>query len=460
VTDFLSNPLRDPRIENPNVRVPGLIRCNGVVHYTRSGTKTVVNNGNFLLQAGDFLVVAQACGTGGNRTIVAGLPPKDHVFIMPEDPNDPFAEGAQNFFDLRIDTNRFDLLIHSLDHLLKIISFDCGVSSPIHDIFIVSHALDSGLMFPVDDPRKNFLDYDELCEYIDRKNRPRMTERIIRNNASVNIRGCNIGRELRYLTKIRELFGNRVIVTAPKHFDYFGHWETRLPVPGQPPRVTTHRFEYMEYRFRVFSKVRAKRNSLIRLFLSRHFQDIHGTEISRDQFDKWVPKNIHSANVPVKHKCIVPIPNMKVNPEYRYGNRQVYLSALEDMNPADVPREKDKGLEKKKRLRLLRSRYANSDKMRANHPFPEYERFGYRSFNAFWDGLNWSDPQWNAEQHTLSSIGRRHEYELRIPITGPNRQENRLMLNAFLDPGGNQRNVRYLHHDIIETDARFFGIVP
>lgn len=462
VIEFLSSPLRDPIIQNARIRVPELIKCKGVVHYTRSGTRTVVDKGDFPVEAGDFLVTAQACASGAKRTIVAGLPSKDHVFVMPDDPEDQFAENAQDFFDLRINTHRYELIIKSLDHLLRIIAFDCDVSSPIRDIFIVTHAMDSGLMFSVDDQDQgNFLSYDDLWDYINRKNRPQMTPRIIRNNATVNIRGCNIGKTLLYLTKVRELFVNRVRVTAPKHINVFGTWTWTFRFPGQEPRITTHRVEFMEYSFKVFSKVRMKkRNALIKLFLSRHFQDIHGNEVSRAQYERWIPKKIHQARVKVRHACVVPIRHQTVNREYRYRYREGYINGVYKFGwkfegAATVPKGNQN------QLNYLRRKCRSSEAMsRADRPFRAYEWFGYKSFDAFWAGLNWSNPRWNDEDKTLSSAGSRHEYELRIPITGPDAATNRLMLNAFFDPGGNQRNRKFLHHDIIETDDRFFGTVP
>jgi hypothetical protein len=454
VSDFLSDPALRPVFSDPETRISELIRCRGIVHYTRSGIRTVVTNGSFEMQSGDFLVVATACPTGEESTFTGNLSRKDHTFIMPDNTEDPFALEAENYFSLRPNTNLISFRLDTLDRLMETIYADDDVDCPINDIIIVSHANESGMYFPVDSrDTDSFLDYDELWDYIDSGSGPQISSRTIQDNAHVHFRGCTVGRDTRFLTKFRELYGNQITVTAPKHLDSFGHRIDTTTEDGEVIEETMHNFEYMAYCFTVFNKTRlSNKNAVIRLFQDKQFTDIHGTEITRAKYNSWIPSNVNQSSR-TRHRCDVPITGVTVSRDYRHRLRTIMNTGITYEDESDLPTGAAN------RLSELRSNLSQDETMQSSYEYPVYERWGYTSFDSFWDGLNWSTPQWDADNLELSSTGTRHEYELRVPITGPTATDNNLMINAFLDPGRGQE-ATYLHHDIIETDTRFFGIIP
>ena len=451
VSAYLSNTRLRPAFSSPETRIPELIRCQGLVHYTRSGIRTVVTDSSFEMQPGDFLVVAESCSTGGHTTFTGNLPRKDQAIIMPDDIEDPFALHAENYFHIRPNTNLVGGRVSSLDHLVRTIYSDDSIHCPINDIFFITHANPVGMIFPKDDRDANdFLDYDELCEYTDSSSRPQITSRVIQDNCKVNIRGCKIGQNIRYITKIRELFGDHITVTAPKHFDTFGFSGEEITEESVP------HYEYMSYGFTVFNKTRINsKNALIQSFLEKHFTDIHGIEITRGNYNSWIPANVNDS-VNRIHRCDVPIPGTTVERRFIHRVVEVLPYILSIAEGIEIP---DSSTERKRMLRSGMSADSRMSSSEDSHEYPFYERYEYSSFDEFWDGLQWSNPQWDPSNRELSSTGRRHEYEIRVPITGPNTGENRLMLNAFLEPDRGQE-ADYLHHDIVETDTRFFSIVP
>jgi len=299
-------------------------------------------------------------------------------------------------------------------------------------------------------------DYDELDNYLNDDHLPQITTRVIGSNGhAVHIKGCKIGREEQYLGKLRQLFGGRVLVTAPKHIDNFYTYEWTITEGRRVVERTIHQVEYMMYSFKVFNNRRARnRRDLLRMFERKGFRDIHNQQIGPEQWPRWIPGNIHDRRrVRAAYRCEIPIEHVTVEREYRYRNRQVYITGVRYAEGEDPPRRRDE------RVQILRENMPSRRHLRSDHPYPYYRRLGYGTYEEFVDQVNWADPRWNRRDRILSMAAFRHEYEVRIPITGPNRGQNRLVLNAFLDPG-NQRNLQYLHHDLLETDERFYGMMP
>jgi hypothetical protein len=434
---FLKQPSISPAIQNANTRVPELINCNGVVHYTRSGTRTVVSSESFQVERGDFLVVADVCATGESQTLVADFQAMNYCFVMP---SDNFGTHAANYMNRRPETRAIpnSNTINSLDAILQTIISGTIISTPIKDVLIVSHANAGGYLFIKlrNADQANHITYNSLEQYLNDTNRPQITNRQIKANVNIHIRGCNIGKEQRFLNLIKRLFGNNVTVTAPKHLDRFAFFTSG---------AVTHRYENMVYHFNIFNKIPLTNKQEVEDAFVNHtpaFNDVAGTAITRAQFTSWIPQNINTNSV-VTHICTNPIDTqLAVEREFRHRHDNPlfrYSINLQSEPPAN------------QRIDILKQVLENDDTMKSSHAFPTYEQLGYSSLDNFVDNLNWRFT-WNNDTKELNCRGSRHSYELRIPVTDAN---NNLFVNAILATGNRQ----YAHHQILETDSKFFGSV-
>lgn len=457
VEQFLSRPGVVPPIQNPSVRIPQLIRLNGIIHYTRSNTRTVVSSGDYQIQQGDFLVVADQIPTGQRQVLVAPFRASDYAFIMGS--GDDFYSGAENFMSRRSTTNTITSS-RSLESVLNTLVLGQSITTPISNVIIVSHAREEGVIsFTLNDAdRDNKIYIDELCMYVHNTRRPQITPRTVRNNSDTNIyiRGCNIGRSSRFLSFIRHLFGNQVTVTAPKHEDIYFEFSLQRTMDGVVASETTYYLEFMRYNFVMLQKNRVRnKDRLVQLFDDRAYQDIHGQQITRAQWTAWIPRNIHQDELEVRYRCNNPIHasmGIYIKRRFRYRHRPVYLFGLQNWVDEGSPPARQS-----ERIEILRRELRGTREMQDTFPseqcpYPRYHRWGYTNLDNFIDSLNWSF-NWNRRTRILECRGSIHEYQLRIPITDA---DNNLMINAFLSTGDRQ----YLHHDIIETNGELFGRVP
>ena len=176
VSLYLSQASIKPPLKNPTTLIPKLIQCKGIIHYTRSGTRTVVNSENYKLKDGDFLVVAAQCKTGANYTIPATFQKTDYAFIMGK--RDGFFTDAKNHMDRRPAVinksnpkrntiTKSIITRNSFEEILKAVSTGKEIVTPINDVLIVSHARGEGMLFfrlNANDPDK-VIYLDELCPF-------------------------------------------------------------------------------------------------------------------------------------------------------------------------------------------------------------------------------------------------------------------------------------------------------
>jgi len=438
VGEFLRETSINPIIQNPSTRIPELIQCGGIVHYTRSGTRTVVTDERFQIEIGDFLVVANVCATGGSETITTLEQSSDYVFIIP---TDSFGTDANDYMNQRPKTRiiQSSSFGNSLEAVLRAVISGPQITSPINDIIIVTHAGEGGFLFlklKNNSPSPDQISYYDLQAYLNDQNRPRITSRQIRNNANIHIRGCNIGKEPRYLELVKQLFGNNISVTAPKHLDSFSFYRDGS---------TIYRYEHLSYCFTVFNKTAFTNKQQVVDAFNNHFpafEDIFGNRITQSQFNTWVPRNVRR-NSETTHNCSNQINSaltVKRKFVHRFDNPLYTFDIKLDSDPPDD-----------QRIDILKDWLRQIDTMQSSHNFPEYHQFGYSSFDEFVDNMKWKF-KWNETEKTLHCTGSRHLYQLRIPITDTNDQ---VFLNVFLEDGIRQ----YLQQQLVETDDRFFAMI-
>ena len=458
VSLYLSQASIKPPLKSPTTLIPKLIQCKGIIHYTRSGTRTVVTSENFKLNDGDFLVVATQCKTGSNYIIPVTFQKTDYAFIMGK--RDSYFAYAQNYMNrrpatinnskpTRNTTTKSVITCNSFEEILNALVTGKEIVTPINDVLIASHARGEGMLFfrlNANDP-DNTVFLDELCLFVHSTTRTKVTKKEIQDNASTNIhiRGCNIGKEVRYLRLIKQIFGTKVTVTAPKHIDYFADFNYgNIDI----------KFECMFYDFTVYQKDRVKnKNSLIQLFDKKGYSDIHGNSITQKQWKAWIPTNIHVKSTKPLYSCNNPIHTKMgsyTKREYRYGYKARYTYKILISKGVNPP------IKKNDQMAVLKQNLPSHPEMQTNWPskqcqFPKYMRHGFTSAIDMVDNLYWTF-SWKSSKRHLICIGKRHEYTVRIPITDA---KNNLMLNSTPTTGNRQ----YTHNNIVETDTRFFASV-
>lgn len=458
VSLYLSQTSIKPPLKDPDTLIPKLIQCKGIIHYTRSGTRTLVNSENYKLKDGDFLVVAAQCKTGANYTIPVTFQKTDYAFIMGR--RDGFFTDAKNYMERRPAVinqsnpkrntiTKSVITRNSFEEILKAVSAGNEIVTPINDILIVSHARGEGMLFfrlNAGDPDR-VIYLDELCLFAHSATRAKVTSREVEDHASTNIhiRGCNIGNEIRYLRLIKKLFGTNITVTAPKHIDFFGYFT-------DPNNNIDIKYEYMKYCFTVYQTKRAaNKNALVQLFDNKSLSDIHGTAITTKEWNFWIPTAIHTASIKTQYTCTNPINatmNSYIQREYRYRYKVIFTYRINVAKGSTPPASNSD------RITALKQSLKNDPQMQTNYPsqkcqFPRYTRHGYKSVDDMVDNLYWIF-SWKSSKRILTCTGKRHEYQVRIPITD---NKNNLMINAIPSTGNRQ----YTHNNIVETDTRFFA---
>lgn len=456
VQKYLSKRGLKPRIKNPGTTIPKLIQCKGIIHYTRSGTRKVVTSTSYAIKDGDFLVVAVKCVTGANFVIPAIFKPTDYAFIMGS--QDSFFKNAKDYMNRRpceinntnpkrYSVTKYVTSCKSFKEILKEICKGKNIITPINDVLIVSHASGDGILFFKIDKkdRDNKIYLDQLCPYVQDTKRTKITTREMQDRASTNIhiRGCNIGNNTDYLRLIKKTFGTQVIVTAPKHIDYFGYFYYGT--------VANIKYEFMLYDFVVYQKNRAANKSkLVQLFDNKSFSDIHGTGINQSKWNTWIPRNTRKS-IKARFTCNNPIHSRigrYIKREFKYKYRTIYTYKISIPKGAKVPRGKSD------RIKILKQSLPKYKEMKSDYPssqcpYPKYLRWGFQDVDDMIDNLAWSISR---KGSILEFIGKRYEYKVRIPITDAN---NNLMLNAIPSTGARQ----YTRNDIKIGDNRFFASV-
>ena len=428
-----------------------LIDCQAIVHYTRSGTRTIVNSPSFAIQEGDFLVVPSVCPSGTEQTVPEGLSTLDFAYIMGSDTGtNQFYEYACKFMDRRPSTIKITTRT-TLEDVLRSLTTGSEITELIGGVCIVAHARGEGILFfrrnSNDDDQQ--ISPDELYLFVNDSNRTQITSRVIRNDANMIIRicGCNIGKHTGFLQQLKRLFGGNVTVVAPKHVQYYGDFFNEN---------TTIVYECLLYDFMVFSKEQFGSKTLLKqAFGGRGFQDIHNNAIPDQQWAEWIPSTIHTADSDPQKTAFpcstpsVPLLSSIIEREYIYRHRKVFAYGLPYAN--ESPPSSTEA-----RTAALRENFLHHEKMQPEYPDatfknPQYLNYSYQSAEAMFDGLSWSF-HWDNTKRILQCTGYRHEYIVRIPIT---EADSSLIYNALENEG----DLRYKHTGLSETDSRLFGRV-
>lgn len=354
---------------------------------------------------------------------------------------------------------------------------DSGVTKPVDDLYIGTHASGDGFLFvrlfrgqvdALGDPT-DVTDYEVLDQAITSPSRPgRIRDSLvgyIRGTPpaadpppthSVHIKGCNIGRTrfiatnapaAPFLVRLQMAFGGNVQVTAPKHFH------------GLIAEINHNGiFEYMEQEIIVRTKaVRdgrtwrgfANRAALIEAYKQAHLSYYDGTPIPDGDWETLVPRRIVdnrgiAMTLPLG-RTIENISSVTIRKQFRIEIECVDWTVTPGGSPPT---------DRTAQLALLRASIAADPRFAAIHAWPMYERRGFRDFTSYFDGHDW---RFTVSGNDLVCVGRRVDYTVVQPIVDRSVMPptpRPLIYNFY--PGVGSPDPPVLT-GLVESDNHFFG---
>jgi hypothetical protein len=356
---------------------------------------------------------------------------------------------------------------------------DSSVTKPVGDLYIGTHAQSAGNLLvrlfrdQLDangEPAEDITDY----EILDQMHAPKIPDSLVGYQRgtppapdpapthSVHIKGCNIGRDrifprpsqplAPFLAKMKQTFGGNVKITAPKHFhglfDEINHQGI---------------FEYMAHEFVVHTKAVIAEKSF-KGTVKEGFRGFANRDELLAAYKAATPKLKYYDGTVVPDEdwdtILVPKSKSKILKENRKIAMTVQLGQKIE-NISSVPIQKQFRIEVERigwtlkagvvipkdpvgQMDVLRASIAADPRFAASHPWPIYERRGYKDLQPYIDG------------HNLV-VGRAIDYTIEQPIvdrsvTPP--AEPPLVFNFYPGPGSSDPAVLT---GLVESDNAFFG---
>lgn len=346
-----------------------------------------------------------------------------------------------------------------IDHLDN----SSAVTPPIGDVVVGTHAGSKGfLTIPISRSQTGPSDYEGFHDSIGAgSGSVEIPDPLIGYTAgaavtnSFHIKGCNVGRDRTdttrtpaapFLVKIKEALGDHVNVSAPKHFH------------GLDPAGGVGIFEYMAYEFKlgVTPTVGPRRRlvgfadkpTALTAFQTGGFLYTDGTGVPNTVWDSLIPTDItrtrnESIRVPLG-TTIGTRQTMNVRRQFRVDTDDV-LWTLRYPSGTPVPSTAAA------QTAALRADIPNDPRFVATHAFPQYERLGFTSFNAFFAGYLW---RFTVTGRDLVCTGTRFLYTVLVPIV--NRTTGNVIFNFYPDAGS---SVAPILNGLAVTDPQYFAVV-
>jgi hypothetical protein len=355
--------------------------------------------------------------------------------------------------------------VATIREFITALNNDVG-NHPIDDLVVGAHANSEGKWFIVlfpgqkDNTKKltSRTDFENLVETLEAG---ALTKQIRIDAGTVgftnpppthvlHIKGCNLGRSVPFLTKLKQALGGRVLVSAPKHFQ--GAYGLRM-------KGNSGSFEYMSYEFQVQTPARkvgntfdgfASRADLVAAFVAANHEYLGGP-VPPDDWKKLVPPKIDKTQTfeiavslggtVAGQTELVMSPDPKTGLE---GGRQFRRYVAETQWPFVAPSGNQAAKEA-----ALKAKIATDPRYLSTHEWPFYERIGFSSLDDYMAGHLWTFDK-------KVAIGRRVEYTVVTPVTDTSGARPTLFFNFFPAAGATQAAIP---NGIPPGDARFYEVV-
>jgi hypothetical protein len=328
------------------------------------------------------------------------------------------------------------------------------VGKPIGDLLLGAHANDEGQLFMPAFPGQNGPTMFETLD--DTINDPtksiEIPDSLIGFTAGgpithgVHIKGCNIGQARPFLLKLKQALGGHVKVTAPKLFH------------GATPAAEGS-FEYMGYQFAI-RRVQPfpNRPTALSEFDAAQFRLLDGKVVPKADWNRLIPPNQRVTlgqqipsrlGVTIGRRTTINTPRQYRAEAIRFGPWIITYPSQ-----AAVPKAKPA------QLADLKTSLGSEARFQDTHPFPQYKREGFGTFDEFFAGHDWTC---TPNGRRLICVGNRQLYVILLAVTDPATTptngffgDGNLIFNFYPNAGSTQA-ARTTALQV--TDPRFFATV-
>ena len=295
------------------------------------------------------------------------------------------------------------------------------------DLLLGSHATDEGQLFMRLDStvstgrRVSSAKFEDL-QKVDASNSIQIPSSVQGTNTNVRMEGCTLGVKDAepYLKLLKKAMQVPKSLSAPKYFHGFNE------------SVRHGIFEFMKYRFSVFSKTAMSRDDIVNAFRNQNNTfDLDNTAVP-DNWNRWVkagvslaPSNQAAGEVSFVHRVDPPQDGITAV----VGARVEFRATRETFNstvgmPSPMPKtDADK-------IAALDQFLSQQPNMQAQHDYPVFQRYHFPDYPSFFKGFTWQVVSTNLAKQTVSFSGSRFRYSVFIPIVEPNTTD-KLIFNFY-----------------------------
>jgi hypothetical protein len=494
-----------------DVRLDEFLRSNGVQQWR---VPVLAANGGVVVVRGKGGPRVQLTGAGTPlkardvATLVSPLPTACVKALQQETDTNwrdyAIAPGGQAYDKqirkfLRVQTNTILIdtdanpSMGNLQGFLQGIATSELITHPVRDLIVAGHAsgISGSFRVALKPGAADVVNYEDLELAVAQKtltaNVPLMLPRPAGSTKTPRMRllGCTVGRSAPYMKKLKEALGNQMLVTAPNNLVigadlspgelvYMGYkLLVVLPAPpttaGKKRQVRTKKDLVAVFAAATKAEAdRAKAKGMtpaqLRAGVPGRYMLQDGTWVTKTQWNAWIPNSPEDSRwfppanprqappVPDPHEIrnLVDLPMAKVR---RNAPRQFHVHLARPFfgQPQVMALAKDPGTD------LGRKNAVKADLQKslintAQHPFPQYVRFGYETIDEFMDGWNWQFA-YDAKAKTLTYNPIRDEYAVAQPITN---KLGVLMVNYYQKSPPPKRLAKKIPIEMLLIDDPFF----
>jgi hypothetical protein len=447
----------------PQFKADIFIEC-GAVGLIRNKVRYRVYKSSTVVKHGDNVTVADDPPSDPCKHKLDTIPTTEFLDYAMPNAGEEFVNNMMELLALKKDGNgengiRTFVLrgIRTLAEFIDAINNGRGISKPIRDMIIVSHASPKVILLFLREGKRGEEDEQENIDYEDlqfalqlgilkldpRSLEPRPIAEGQRIPPYFIINGCTIGQEKAkpFLLLLKEALGGKVKVVGFKYSERVSR--TEPPLHGM--------LGSLEYRFSIFEPTEINdknRNKLIQDFSDRDLRLFDNNRVPHYLWQKWIPDKAlnrtggHRFDVDVR----LPVNNQTIHlpREVRFEHFQTNLFK-KDGTIGNV-KDGSEG-EMKEAVKFFLS--DTSAGFQLKHPYPKWVRDGLDSFDEWIDSWSFGDFKYDSRSKTITGNMSRHQYIVRRPVVDT---DNSLFCNFYPLKGEPFIQLRV-------GDKRFFTVV-
>jgi hypothetical protein len=262
--------------------------------------------------------------------------------------------------------------------------------------------------------------------------------------ARFRIVGCIVGHPQArpFLERLKAALGGAVTIVAARHDDSLRRLDN-LGLDGI--------FRFLIYAFQITTAVPLEGQlDAILAFDAKKFRFLDNSLVPRSVWERIIPTDvgIDSPGVRSRMRRLDLDPQVGPLVSLNQQGAEQYEWSLDTIGPFKTAAPSGNLASSAQRRAFMATQMRNHPLMKEGHAFPLFRRWGYPSFDAFMDGLDWMDKPGDRQKWT----GFRNVHTVRVPITFPVNSDK--VLYDFVSRTGSPS-----HLGLIDSDTRLFTTV-